>query len=225
MWAAQIHALSGFRVVAYDHRGHGESPAPAGPYTLSDLGGDVLRLLDRLGLERCAYAGLSLGGMVGLWLAARHPDRVQRLAVLCSSARLGPPEYWHERAARVRLGGTAAIADAVVERWFTPAFRLAHPDLVAGYRTMLTTVASEAYAGCCEAIAQMDLTGLLTAIRASTLVIAAECDEATPPSHSAAMAAGIPGARLVVLPAAAHLASVEAADLVTRLLAEHLEGH
>jgi 3-oxoadipate enol-lactonase len=220
MWLPQVPRLARrLRVVRFDHRGHGRSPVPPGPYTVDDLGGDVVELLDHLGVERVHYAGLSLGGMVGLWLAAHVPDRVDRLVLLCTGAHLPPPSGWLERAAAVRAHGVAAVADAVLARWFTPAFTGA-----AAYRRMLVATPPEGYAACCEAIATLDLRPVLGAVRAPTLVIAGEADPATPPHLGAEIAAGVPGARLAVVAGAAHLANVERAEDVTTLIADHLEG-
>lgn len=224
MWEPQLAGLtSAFRVVRYDHRGHGGSPVPAGPYRLAELAGDVLALADRLGVARFHYAGLSLGGMVGMELAARAPERIDRLALLCTSALLGPPESWTTRADTVRRHGTAAVSDPVVSRWFRPEFVAAHPDLLAHYRDMLASTPAEGYAGCCEAIRDMDLTGRLGAISAPTLVLAGAEDRATPPSHAQVIAEGIPDARLSVLDGAAHLANVEVPTEVTDLLLGHLQ--
>ncbi|HEX5495338.1 MAG TPA: 3-oxoadipate enol-lactonase [Mycobacteriales bacterium] len=223
MWEPQLAGLTGlFRVVRYDHRGHGGSPVPAGPYRLADLAGDVLALADRLGVARFCYAGLSLGGMVGMELAAQAPDRVDRMALLCTSALLGPPEFWTARADAARAGGTASIADTVVSRWFRPDFVAANPDLYARYQRMCADTPAEGYAGCCEAIRDMDLTGRLGAIRSATLVLAGADDPATPPSHAELIAAGIDGARVVVVDGAAHLANVERPAEVTDLLVTHL---
>jgi 3-oxoadipate enol-lactonase len=220
MWTPQIAALAGdFRVVAYDHRGHGGSPVPPGPYAIEDLGRDVVELLDHLGLERVHYAGLSLGGMVGMWLAAHAPERVDRLALLCTAAHLPPASRWHERAATVRAAGMGAIADAVVARWFTPAFP---SDRAAAFAKALVAIDPEGYAACCEAIAGMDLRPVLGRITAPTLVVAADADPATPPALAQDIVDGIgSGAELVVIPEAAHLASVERADPVSGLLRGH----
>ena len=227
MWQPQLVALAErFRVIRYDHRGHGRSPALPGRYALADLGRDVLALLDTLGVRRAHLGGLSLGGMVAMWLAATAPERVDRLALLCTSARLGPPQLWARRAEAVRAGGMPAVADAVLARWFTPRFVAARPDVVEGARHQLLTTTPEGYAGCCAAIETMDLVPALPAIRASTLVIAGADDEATPPEHAEAIAAGIAAgngdARTSVLADAAHLANVEQPAEVTRLLLEFL---
>lgn len=223
MWDPQTEALAArFRVVRADLRGHGGSPAPPGPYALDDLGTDVIALLDELGLAHAHLVGLSLGGMVALWVAAHHPDRVDRLAVLATSAKLGEPSDWHTRAATVRTEGTDAVADAVVGRWLTPGYADANPPLVARLRRMIVTTPDEGYAGCCEAIAAMDLRQDLAAVRAPTLAIAAADDPATPPPHLDEIAARIPGAAVAVVDDAAHLCNVEQAGEVTGLLTRHL---
>ncbi|HEV7898566.1 MAG TPA: 3-oxoadipate enol-lactonase [Planosporangium sp.] len=222
MWRPQLPELTRRRrVLRFDHRGHGESEVPAGPYRLDELGADVLALLDEVGAERVSYAGLSLGGMIGMWLAAHAPGRIDRLALLCTSAYLPPAQAWLERARLVRAGGTAAVADAVVARWFTPEFAGHEPDTVAELTKGLAAVPAPGYAGCCEAIAAMDLRPVLHRIGAPTLVIAGAADPATPPAHSEAIAAAVPGARLTVVARAAHLASVERAAEVSRLLDAH----
>ncbi|RKR92462.1 3-oxoadipate enol-lactonase [Micromonospora pisi] len=223
LWRPQLGALTErFRVIRYDHAGHGGSAPPSAPYTIAGLGADLLALLDDLGLRRVSYAGLSLGGMLGMWLAAYAPERVERLALLCTSALLGPPEGWRERAGTVRRDGTGAIADAVVGRWFTPAFAATRPEVVSTYRAMLTTTPAEGYAACCEAIGAMDLRPDLSRIVAPTLVVAGADDPATPVPHAEVIAGLIPGARLRLVESAAHLANVEQPETVTRLLLDHL---
>jgi 3-oxoadipate enol-lactonase len=224
MWEPNVAALSErLRVVRADHRGHGGSPVPRGPYALADLGADVVALLDALGVERASVCGLSLGGMVGMWLGAHAPERVERLALLCTSSRMDP-EIWRGRAAAVRAMGTISIAEAVVARWFTPAFAAREPAVVARMHTMVASVSDEGYASCCAAIEHMDLDPDLARIAAPTLVVAGEDDPATPPEHGARIAEGIPGARLAVVPDAAHLASWEQAEAVSRLVLDHLDG-
>jgi 3-oxoadipate enol-lactonase len=224
MWDGVAAALGGrFRLVRFDHRGHGGSPVLPGPYQIADLGRDLLALLDTLGLDRVSYCGLSLGGMVGMWLAAHAPERVDRLALCCTSAWLPPAEGWLDRAARVRAGGTAAVADVVLGRWFSPEWAASHPAEVERARAMLVSVPPEGYAGCCEAIAGMDLRADLPSIAAETLVVAGGNDFATPPSHGKTIAAALPQARFVVLPQPAHLAAVEQPDAVAGLLLDHFK--
>ncbi|HEX5556652.1 MAG TPA: 3-oxoadipate enol-lactonase [Gaiellales bacterium] len=223
MWEPQAAALArGHRVLRYDLRGHGRSPVPEAPYSIADLGSDLLALLDRNGIARASLFGVSLGGMVSMWVAAHAPERVDRLILCSTSAVMGPPESWTERAALVRREGTAAVADAVVARWFTPAFAAAQPDVVARIRGQLAATPAEGYAGCCEAIREMDQRPDLPAIASPTLVIAAEGDPSTPPAHARTIAGLIPGARLEVLDRGAHLVNVEAPDVVNPLVLAHL---
>jgi 3-oxoadipate enol-lactonase len=224
MWAPQVESLADrHQLVRFDHRGHGGSPVPNGPYAIADLGADVLALMDTLGLRRAAYCGLSIGGMVGQWLAINAPERITALIVLCTGAYLPPPDPGRQRAADVRAAGTPeVVADAVVGRWFTSAWAQAHPERVAAHRAMIAATDAEGYASCCEAIAAMDLRGGLGEITAPTLVIGGAQDPAIPVEHSRAIAQAVPGARLEVLDPGAHLASVERADIVTRLIADHI---
>ena len=226
MWAPVLGPLErSHRVVRFDHRGHGGSPVPNGPYEIADLGGDVLALLDRLELERCAYVGVSLGGMVGLWLAAHAPARITRLVAVCSSAHLPPPEPWAQRAAKVLAAGdVAAVADAVLARWFTPAYARSHPEVLGWVAAMLRGTPAAGYAACCGVIERLDLRGELARITAPTLVVGAAGDHAIEPEHSRAIAAGVAGARLEVLSDGAHLAAIECADEVAALIEAHLEA-
>jgi 3-oxoadipate enol-lactonase len=227
MWQPQLEAFAQqFRVVRYEHRGHGESPSPLGPYRIEDLGEDVLDLLQHLEVDRFSYAGVSLGGMVGLWLASQVPDRVERLAVVCTSASPGNPAGWHERANAVRSTGMAPIAAAVIERWFTPRWSAAHADQVDGLtRDFTDAVEPEGYAGCCEALAALDLRPRLSSVAAPTLVLAGEQDLALPAEpHAQVITDAVGGARLEVVDRAAHLATVERPDVCTPLLLAHLGG-
>lgn len=224
MWDPQVGPLSrSLRVLRYDHPGHGGSPPPTGPCSVADLAGETIGLLDELGLEHVSFCGLSLGGMVGMHLAARRPERIDRLVVCASAAHLPPASAWQERADAVRAAGTVeAVADAVVERWFTPAFQAAQPEIVGDCRAMLVTTSPEAYAACAEAVGGFDLRDRLGDITAPTLVIGGRDDPATPPPHVEAIAAGVPGARLEVLDNAAHLLNVEQAEAVSQLIHNHL---
>jgi 3-oxoadipate enol-lactonase len=224
MWEPQVPALSErFRLIRYEHRGHGDAPVPPEPYELDDLGGDVVALLDRLGVERTDFCGLSLGGMVGMWLGINAPERIGRLVLLCTSPMLSREHDWALRGRTVREQGTGAVAVAVVERWFTPRYAEEHPDTVTRMRAMVTETPAIGYAGCCGAIERMDLVPELGAIRAPTLVVAGSEDPATPPAHAEIIAEGIPDCRIEVVPAA-HLASWERPDEVTRLILSHLEA-
>jgi 3-oxoadipate enol-lactonase len=223
MWDEQVAALADhFRVVRYDTRGHGGSPVPDGPYTIDDLADDVIDLLDQLELGRVHFVGLSLGGMTGLRLAARNPDRIDRLAVLCTSALLEPAASWHDRAAIVRSEGTAAVAEAVVGRWYTRALARREPDRIVAAKAMVAATPAEGYASCCEAIATMDLTGDLSSIVAPTLAIAGSEDPATPPWHLERVAAGVRNGQLLVVPDSAHLANDEQPEVINHALVAHL---
>ena len=223
VWDRQVPALRDkFTLVRYELPGHGGSDAPSGPYTIAELGAGVLALLDALGVQRAGYCGISLGGMIGMWLAANAPGRIAALGLVCTAAYLPPAGDWRERAARVRAAGMTSISAAVISRWFTPAYAALAPGVIADFRATLERTDPAGYAGCCEAIAEMDLRPDLPAITAPTLVIAGADDPATPPRCSAAIASGIDGARLEVIPGAAHLAAVSAADPVTTALSSHL---
>jgi 3-oxoadipate enol-lactonase / 4-carboxymuconolactone decarboxylase len=227
MWTPCIAPLAEqFRVVRIDTRGHGDSPpaAPGAPCDLADLGCDVLAVLDELGVGRVQLAGLSLGGMVGMWLAIHHPERVGRLGLLCTSAYLPPAQFWLDRAAAVRAGGMVAIADTAVDRWITPELAQRDPELRTFLRDMLAGVDAESYAQCAEAIATMDLRPDLGRIAAPTLIIAGLQDPATPPEHAEQIARGITGSRLEVLDPASHIATFERPGAIGALLLDHFRG-
>jgi 3-oxoadipate enol-lactonase len=224
MWDPQVPALAErYRVITYDTRGHGASDAPAGPYALDDLVDDVVALLDRVGAERAHVAGLSLGGMTALRLAAREPHRVHRLAVLCSSAKTEPQGFL-DRAAAVRVNGTAPIAPAVVSRWLTPPYAAEHPDLVARLEAMIAGCDDEGYAACAEVVAGIDLREDLARITAPTLVLGGAEDQALPPEHQRAIAEGIPGSELQILSPGAHLVNLEQPLAVSGLLLGHFDA-
>lgn len=227
VWDKQVPALARhFRVLRLEWRGHGvpgaQSGAPPGPYTIAELGADVLTAVNHYELTSFAYAGVSLGGMTGLWLAANAPERVTSLAVCCSAlAPMPSPDLWHERARLVRAGGMDAIADTVVPRWFTPSFVARHPDEVATVLAMLRGTAPEGYAACGEAIASMDLWPLLPSVKAPTLVLSGAEDPAAPPWVGARTARGIPGSRFTVVRGASHFAHYETPGPVTDALLRH----
>jgi 3-oxoadipate enol-lactonase len=218
LWNAQVPAFAGpFRMLRYDQLGHGRSAVPPGPYAVEQLGGELLALLDELGVARFSFCGLSLGGTVGMWLGANAAGRLDRLVLAGTSAYLGPPERWAERAEIVRAQGMEPLADATMGRWFTPAF-----DGAALFRQAFVATPPEGYAACCEALRDWDFRDELGTVAAPTLVLVGSEDPATPPDQAQAIADGTPGARLEVIPRAAHLLNVEQPDLFNRAVREYL---
>lgn len=223
MWDAQVAALGhAYRIVRYDTRGHGSSGVPGAPATLERLGRDLLALLDHLGIARAHVCGLSLGGLTAQWLAIQHPARVGRLILANTAARIGSVESWEARLTAVRAGGMAAIADAVLGRFFSPAFRAAQPATVFRYREQLGATDPAGYSACCAALRDADLRRQLGQVQAPTLVIAGALDEATPPEQSRELRAAIRGSELALLPDAAHLSNVEQPAAWAELLVHFL---
>ncbi len=223
VWNPQIPALAErFRLLRYELPGHGGSPAAAGPYSIPQLGAGVLKLLDRHGIEHAGYVGISLGGMLGMWLAASSPGRIDALGLVCTSAYLPPASGWLARAEQVRAAGMASVVEQLLGRWFTRSFAAREPEVTAAFGADLERTDAAGYAACCEALAAMDLKPMLGSITAPTLVISATEDPATPPAHGALIARAIPGARLRVIRGTAHLANVGAPGEVTAALLDHL---
>ncbi len=224
MWDDVVPALAQrFRVIRYDHRGHGGSSATPGPYDLGLLAGDALAVLDDAGVDRASVCGLSIGGSVAAWLAVHHPQRVESLVVCCAASRFATPQSWVERAALVRREGPLALLDTLMDRWFTQGFagRAAARRRV---EAMLATVDPEGYAGCCEALAELDLSADLPRITAPTLVVGGAADPAVPPAAALELAGAIPGSSLVVLADAAHLPAIEQPARLTEAVVAHLCG-
>lgn len=216
MWDLQVPQWSRHhRVIRFDASGHGGSATTSGPTTIETLGRDALAVLDAHGVGSADLCGLSLGGLVALWLAIHHPERVDRLVIACSAARIGTRTRWEERAALVRSDGMDAIAGAVVGRFFTAGFRERDPGTVADVERTLRAVEPEGYAGACLALATADLRTDLGRVGAATLVIAGSEDVATPTATVAELHAGIAGARWLELSGAGHLANIEAPDRFT----------
>jgi 3-oxoadipate enol-lactonase len=222
LWNGQVAALAGsFRVVRYDIRGHGDTEVKPGAYTIEMLGHDLIALLDALDIGVAHVAGVSLGGFLGQWLAVNAPERLGRLVLANTAARVGTAAGWDARIAAVRDGGIESIADGSISRWFTPAFVASEPATVGAMRNVLLSTSREGYTSCCAAIREMDLRSTAHCIRAKTLVITGTRDESTPPSDAEWLARQIPGGRCVTL-RAAHLANVEVRDQFNREVVEFL---
>jgi 3-oxoadipate enol-lactonase len=209
MWDAQIPTLTKqFRVLRYDTRGHGESSATPGPYSIEQLARDVLSLLDALRLDRVHFCGLSMGGQTGMWLAINAPARLHSLVLSNTAAKIGTPEIWTPRIDAVRRGGMKSISTAVMERWLSAAFRANSPEVVAAIKVKFESTNPEGYIANCAAIRDFDVRKDVGAIRVPTLVIAGTHDAATTPADGRYLADRIAGARYVELDAA-HLSNIE----------------
>ena len=217
MWEPQMARFSqAFRVVRYDCRGHGASAAPPGEYTIEQLGRDLLALLDALRIERAHVCGLSLGGMVALWLAANAPERVARVVFADTAARIGTVESWTARIALARTAGMSAVAELALARFLSARFRSQHPDVARQLREMVESTNLEGYTGACAALRDADLRPSLPAITAPSLIIVGEGDESTPPAQARALHSAIRGSELVIVHDAAHLANVEQPEAFSR---------
>lgn len=238
MWDAQAAALSrNFRVLRYDTRGHGQSSVTHGPYSISQLGRDVLDLLDTLHLDRVHFCGLSMGGMIGMWLAVNAPHRLQKLALSNTAAKIGTAETWQTRIDTVQKHGMSAVLSAILDRWFTSDFREQHPAAVAPAERMILNSNTEGYIANCAAVRDFDYRDNLNVIRIPTLVIAGAHDPVTTPADGQFLARHIPGARLATPPPAlrsdlselryvelpaAHISSIEAPSQFTTALKSFL---
>ena len=222
MWQPQVAALAQhFFVVRYDTRGHGQSAAPQGPYTLAQLGHDVLDLMDHLDLSQVDFCGLSMGGVIGQWLGVHAGQRLRRLVLCNTAAKIGHAEAWHARAAAVRADGLDAIADSAHTRWFTEAWTQQHPETVQAMANVLRQGSPEGYASCCEALADADLRQDIGRITVPTLIVAGGQDPVTTEADARAMQADIAGAQVAVLPAS-HISNVEAPEAFTQVLLDFL---
>jgi 3-oxoadipate enol-lactonase len=224
MWDPQAREFhKKFRLLRYDTRGHGQSSATPGPYSIEQLAKDVVSLLDELDLARVHFCGLSMGGMIGMWLAVSAPERLNKLVLCNTGAKIGTLDAWNARIEAVRKNGMKSIAPAVVERWFTPAFRQKSPALISNTHKMIEEANADGYAACCAAIRDCDYREQVAAIRTPTLVISGAHDPATPPADGRFLAQQIPGAHYAELNAA-HLSNIEDQDRFNQELAVFLNS-
>lgn len=223
MWDAQMADFTRhFRVLRFDTRGHGQSLVTPGPYSIEQLGADVLALLDALKLERVHFCGLSMGGLIGQWLGINAGQRLNRLVVCNTAAKIGDPSIWNPRIETVLRDGAAAMValrDASIARWFTPDFAQAHPDAAKRITDMLAATSPQGYAANCAAVRDADFREQLSSISVPLLVIAGTEDAVTPPSGGHFIEERVPGAEYAEF-YAAHLSNVQAgADFSARVLA------
>lgn len=222
MWDAQAEALSGsFRILRYDRRGHGASSASPAPYSMADLGGDVLALLDALQIDRTHFCGLSIGGLVGQWLGVHASDRLDRLIVCATAAKIGTAESWQERSEQVRDHGLAPLLEPTAERWFTPAFNAAHPEVVRDILARFAATSIEGYRGCCAALADTDLRGELGRIKTPLLAISGDDDPVCTRTDLQAIADGVVDGRHQSLPGR-HIVNIESATAFNVAVADFL---
>jgi 3-oxoadipate enol-lactonase len=224
MWDPQAREFcKKFAVLRYDTRGHGQSPPTPDPYSIELLGKDVIAMLDALDLDRVHFCGLSMGGMIGMWLALNAPERLGKLALSNTGAKIGTAEGWNARIEAVQKNGMKSLASAILERWFTPAFRQKVPETMANILKMLEETNREGYAACCAAVRDFDCREQLNKIRTPTLVIAGAHDPATPPADGRFLADQIRGAQYAELDAA-HLSNIEAQGRFNNELAAFLNS-
>jgi len=223
MWDPQMpELLRHFRVLRYDTRGHGQSGVTPGPYAIAQLAGDVIALLDHLGIAQAHFCGLSMGGSTFMWLAVHHPERVKKLILCNTGAKIGTPEAWNSRIDTVQREGLPAIAAAVVSRWLTPEYAQQNPAQVEALTTMLLATPAEGYAGACAAVRDNDLREAIRGIRAPTLVIAGSGDVPTPPADAQFMREAISGARYVEFDAA-HISNQQQPQGFTQAVVQFLK--
>lgn len=227
MWDTQLPVWrEHLRVLRLDTRGHGQSLVTPGPYSMELLGRDVLALLDHLKIDQAHFCGLSMGGLIGQWLAVNAGERLLKLVLCNTAAKIGNAEGWNSRIDTVEQGGVQAmrdLRDASIARWFTPEFALAQPDQAERITRMLAATAPEGYAANCAAVRDADFRGQLGRIKAPTLIVAANADAVTTPADGRFMQAGIAGADYIEFNAA-HLSSVEAGELFTQAVLAFLQA-
>jgi len=224
MWDPQVAEFAKhFRLVRYDRRGHGQSGAPVGPYTMEQLGRDVLSILDALKIEKTNWCGLSMGGMVGQWLGAHAPERVEKLILSNTSAYYADKRPWNDRIAFARANGLSALVGANMERWFTKEFREHAPQEIERMTTIFVATPIEGYVGCCAAVRDMDFRESNPRIAVPTLVIVGAQDPATTPAVGEALHKSIKGSQIASIDGA-HIANLEQPDDYTRTVLDFLRN-
>jgi 3-oxoadipate enol-lactonase len=212
-----------FRVILYDKRGHGLSDAPSAPYSMDDHTDDLIALLDHLGIDKASLVGLSVGGMIAQRMAVLAPDRVQSITLCCTAAKIGTAELWADRISAVEQDGIEPIADAILQRWFTPRFRETQADDLAGWRNMLVRTPAHGYAGTCAAIRDADLRPDAGRIAVPTLCVAGDQDGSTPADLVKGTADLIPGAGFALIEGAGHIPCIEKPAELSGLIKQHLQ--
>ena len=219
IWDAVVSRLAAdYQILTYDKRGHGLSDAPVGEYGINDHVRDLLDVADTVGIDSFALVGVSVGGLISQAVAARHPGRVKALVLCDTAARIGTTQFWSERIALVAAQGMAAIADATMERWFSPDFRRDQPATVAGWRNMLLAASRSGYVATCATLRDTDLSAEVTAIAAPTLAVVGEHDISTPPDLVRATAELIPDAQFEVIRDSGHIPSIEQPHMLAGLI-------
>jgi 3-oxoadipate enol-lactonase len=212
MWDKALSSLEKTTgILRYDTRGHGKSNVPSSPYAIEQLGNDLLFLLDYLAIDRVDVCGISLGGLISMWLGIHAPQRLRRMVLASTASRIGTREGWEQRIAMVQSSGMDMLAIQTLERWFTPAYRGQHADEMETIRQMISTTNVAAYCGCCSALRDTDLTGEIAAIDVPCLVISGTHDPVTTPSDGWALHSALPNSRYVELDAS-HLTAWERAE-------------
>ena len=225
MWEPQAAQFAKrFRVLRYDVRGHGATEETPPPYTIEQLADDVVDLLDRLGIDKVAYVGLSLGGMIGQALAVRHPHRIGRL-VLCDTTMHSPRGMWIERIAAIEADGLEPQVEPSIERWFTHSFRSSQPRFVENMRAMIRATSLHGYLGCAMAMRDMRLESMVPRITQPTLVIVGRDDRSTPVAEAQALHKAISRSQIEIIEQAAHLPNIEQVSRFNAVLGRFLDTH
>jgi 3-oxoadipate enol-lactonase len=210
VWDEQVAEFAKFfRVLRYDNRGHGGSSSPLGEYTIDDIGGDLLSLMNILGIEKANLCGISLGGMVGMWMGINQPQRLEKLIICNTSSNLSPPAPWQDRINTVRAHGMSSIIDAGLQRFLSDNFRKIGSPKINLLKKMMNSCDVPGYVGCCAAVRDLNLDTQLQKIKIPTLIIAGEFDPSTPVSHSELINKEIEESRMVVINGVAHLSNIE----------------